>query len=238
MSDENQNLNGEDQKKIEITPELQAHLDKVISDRLARAKSNFAMEKEQAVKEATKRYEGVDLDAYARWQDEQSKQKQTEKSEDVKLLEKRLADFEQKLQAEANETMRAKAELKQRVLESSLRSELTKAGVHPTRMDAALIMLGAKAPSKVVDIDDGGNLFGFDDDGSKSVHTVTEILTNRVKKSHAWLFEGIAASGGGAQGGNGQGPNQGAKSINRTDFFKLSPSDQMKHMKDGWKVVD
>lgn len=239
MSDEVQK---EEQKKEEakvtFSEEQQAALDKLIGERITRAKQIAQSEKETAVKEALKKYEGVDVDTYRAWQEEQSKQKQAEKSETEKLLEKRLAEFERKLSEEVNEKESVRAALKQRDLESATRSVFVESGIRPDKVDDMLVLAGIKPAKKLFDLADDGTIVGFDADGSKSAFDPKEILLSQVKKLRPDFFTGSTASGGGAQGGNGGGPDKGGKTITRASFDQLSPTDQMTYAKSGGKVID
>lgn len=71
-----------------------------------------------------------------------------------------------------------------------------------------------------------GNPAGFDE--------ALELLVEAYPYKDS-ILKGSGGAGSGARGGSGQ---NGAKTLPRSEFSKLSPSDQMTKMRDGYVVVD
>ena len=72
-------------------------------------------------------------------------------------------------------------------------------------------------------------------DPSKTPAQFIEAL--KADASYGAFFEGSGASGGGAPPAGGK-PAAGAKTINRTQFDSLHPTEQAAHVRGGGKVID
>lgn len=223
-----------EEAKVTFSDDQQAALDKLIGERITRAKQIAQSEKETAVKEALKKYEGVDVDTYRAWQEEQSKQKQSEKSEAEKLMEKKLAELERKLTEEAQEKESYRSTLKQRDLESAARTVFTESGIRPDKIDDLLVLAGIRQAKKLFDLTDTGAIVGFDADGSMSALDPKDILLSQVKKIRPDYFTGSTASGGGAQGGGGYVPGQ--KTVTLDQLNAMKPKDRAEFFTKGGTI--
>ncbi len=82
--------------------------------------------------------------------------------------------------------------------------------------------------NKVFSKSNPGELAGFDE-------ALETLVAAYPYKEH--ILKGTGGSGGGARGGNGGG-DPAKKQMGRDEFAKLSPTDQMSKMRDGFTLVD
>lgn len=83
----------------------------------------------------------------------------------------------------------------------------------------------------IVHTDDGVKINGPDGDAWTPAQ-----LGEHLSKTYPFLADGVQSSGGGASGGGGGGAT--SKTILRADFDALNPTERVKTIKDGTKVVD
>lgn len=206
-----------------------------------------AKKSEDARKALEKRYEGIDPDAV------RALMGQFENAEEAALLAKGKEGIEtiinkrtEKLRLQAEKQVKealdkaagseGKAKrFQDRVLDNEVRAAVTKAGVHATAIDDALL----RARS-VFSLDEAGAAVALDKDGNvilgkdaKTPFSVTEWIESMKESAPHWFPAG--SSGGGGKGDQGKG---GEKTMKRTAFDALGQDERKKVMADKVKLVD
>jgi hypothetical protein len=113
------------------------------------------------------------------------------------------------------------------LIENGLNDALTQAGVKPEFLKAAKAMIGAQVQLK----QDGDNRLAVV--GDKGLSDFVGEWSKSDEGKH--FVSAPQNSGGGAQGGKGQG---GSKQVSRQDFDAMNPIQRASHIKDGGTLVD
>jgi hypothetical protein len=113
------------------------------------------------------------------------------------------------------------------LIENGLNDALSQAGVKPEFLKAAKAMIGAQVQLK----QDGDNRLAVV--GEKGLSDFVGEWSKSDEGKH--FVSAPQNSGGGAQGGKGQGGN---KQVSRQDFDSMNPTQRMEHAKTGGTIAD
>lgn len=237
--------------KIDAVPEAQRtlyvekdgkfHLDVSGLEDTAGLKTSLTTERkaradaEKARKALEDQYAGIDV---ARYRETLSKFQDNEeaaliaagKVDEVitRRTEKQRKEFEKQIKAAEDGkagAMEALGKYMDRVLADNVRQSATKAGMHASAIDDAI--LRAKS---IFSVDDEGNAVQYEEDGEtavlgkdgKSAYSVTEWMDTMKETAPHWFP--VANKGGGS---NGSGKNTGnAKQMKRAQYDGMSPAEQ------------
>jgi len=203
---------------------------------------------EKARKEFEKRFEGIDPDKtrqlMAQFEDADEANLIKEGKAGIdKIIEKRTAklrqEFEKKLEeasAGREGALEVAGTFMDKVLENQVRAAATKAGLHPSAVDDAIIRAMG-----IFSIDDDGNAVQLDDEENiilgkdgKTPFSLEEWMGGMRESAPHWFP--ASSSGGGAHGGKGGGA--GGKTMKRAAFEALSPTEKAAAMKEKTTLVD
>jgi hypothetical protein len=161
------------------------------------------------------------------------------------VLAKKLGDQKLEYDGKISTAEKAKASAlkiaEQAVVNTSLATALTKAKASAEGLTALPKLIGDRVR---IEFDENGNASSsiLDADGKPMVGSLANGLANyddlvkEAIKTFPSLFEG--AGGGSGSNQNNQRRDAGGKTLTRTEFDALPPTDRMAKMKDGFKVVD
>ena len=194
---------------------------------------------------ALKKFEGVDLEAYNKWQtDKEAADAEAAKSKgDWDSREKQLKDLHAKeIAAKEGENKRLSGALHTEMIQSKARAAISEAGGNElfllSHVVPSLAIVEEKDGFVVRVMDASGNPRIGDTDGNPM--SISQLVAE--KKADAKFAGAFQASGAGGTGappnGGGGKPGAGDKTIKRADFDKLSPDDQMGHIRAKGVVVD
>lgn len=231
----------------QITPEIQALIDKQVQSQVAGLtnKRDELLESNRRIKDQLKTFEGVDVAKYREFQD------RLDKDEDLKLItegkttelvqkytERMRKEHEAKL-AEVQSAVEAERQrgkkYEQAVLDNHIRQACV--GMHPSAIEDALLhgrtIFSLDAEGRAVKLDGEGRL-EIGKDGSSPFGPAEWIESQKELKPH-WFP--ATSSGSGSSGSNAAGAGAG-KSMPRSKFDTLSPAEQAKVARSGTKIVD
>lgn len=140
-------------------------------------------------------------------------------------------NYEKKLKALEDDKIALNGKLNSILIDGGLTDALAKANVSPVHMDLVKAYIKTSHKAEVIE-KDGAPVAMI---GDKPVSDFVKDWSQSDQGKHY-----VAApnnGGGGANGSEGEG-KAGAKTLPRADFNKLSPADQMKHVKEGGKLTD
>lgn len=207
---------------MDITPEIQAAIDAAVDS----ATTGLKTKNDQLLAEKKKLQKAADITPEMLADVEAERDKL---QADLSAAQK-LAKESTKALETAQNSLKSESGFTQKMLiENGLVSELTKNGItNPVHLKAAQAML--KEGVQVVI--DGETRTAKVGDKSLSDHVKEWAASDEGKH----FVAAPGNSGGGATGGNGGGAA--GKSINRSQFTGMSPTQQMEHSKSGGSVTD
>jgi hypothetical protein len=226
-------------------------IEKIVAERVARevaglkAKNEELLGKNAQYRDQVKQFEGVDVAKYREFQ------QQLDNNEDMKLItegkttelvqkytERMRKEHEAKL-AEVQAAVEAERQrgkkYEQAVLDNHIRQACV--GMHPSAIEDALLhgrtIFSLDAEGRAVKLDDAGRL-EIGKDGSSPFSPAEWIESQKELKPH-WFP--ATSSGSGSSGSSAAGAGAG-KTMPRSKFDTLSPSEQAKVAMSGTKIVD
>lgn len=199
-----------------------------------------ALERERkdrkAAKEALAKYEGIDPErarAAQKRLDELDDKQLIDKNEFDRLLDKRTKEFEARETEYQTKLEAATGQLTKFKLTDKVRAAALAAGVLADDIDDVLTLTSPRFR-----LGDKDQIIVLDKDGDESSLTLDKYFGEDFKNAKPKFYGASGAGGSGAPAGGTGGGSGGAKTVNRADFEKMEPSQQMSHFKDGGKVVD
>ena len=174
-----------------------------------------------------------EADAEKRKAEELAEEEKAKKAGDFDKLKKQLEEKHAKdLEKARAETTTVKGQLSELLIDKGLSDALVIAKVAPQLQEAAIALIKQKHKTEVAEV--GGKAIAQIDG-----KPISEFIPAWSQSDNGKHFVAAPGNGGGGAGGsNGGGGAASGKKLNRADFDKLSPVDQMKHVKDGGSIED
>lgn len=207
---------------------------------------NLVKEAKAQLRATIEKYKDVDPDKYKELMSkmEGDEEQQLLKNGGIdKVLERRTEKMRQKYEADlkardeqdAVKTQRL-TKLEQRALDNHVRAAATKAGIHPSATDDALL----RARSKFT-LDEDGNAVERGEDGKpilgatgKKPFTIEEWFEERKKDASHWFPLGSKGGGGGGDGGAAGG----GKTMKRSEWDAMTNAVEKSKAAREYKIID
>lgn len=205
-----------------------------------RAEVAGALERERAerkaAKEALEKFKDIDPEKYRdamQKLDEIDNKKLRDKGEFDRLMEKRQGEWNTEKERYESQVKDLSSRLRTHTLTNKVKEAALRNGVIAEDIDDVLAITANR-----FDLDDKERIVVRDAEGDSTTLTLDNFFGDLFKTQKPKFYQASGAAGSGAPAGGAGGGSGGAKTVKRSDFDKLSPSEQSTVALSGAQIVD